>query len=159
MPNPIKGRNTSGANTMRTTLCGVESITKTVSWWQVSRMSVRLGEPNGNNGTGTTPGIKCAAIKRYEILYLLLNSFRWWWLILLLLSLLVKWCSHSEKLCSNCFWNLIVVFYLGLHNEWHYLRCLSFSSLQVRKPENIHVDPASLVWGSTLLSSPLLYPL
>ena len=38
--------------------------TKAVSWWQVSRTSVQLGEPNGNDGTWTMTGTKCAAIKR-----------------------------------------------------------------------------------------------
>ena len=31
---------------------------------QVSRTSVQLGEPNGNDGTWTMTGTKCAAIKR-----------------------------------------------------------------------------------------------
>ena len=32
--------------------------------WQVSRTSVHLGEPNGNDGTWTMTGTKCTAIKR-----------------------------------------------------------------------------------------------
>ena len=44
--------------------CGIICITKAVSWWQVSRTSVQLGEPNGNDGSWTMTGTKCAAIKR-----------------------------------------------------------------------------------------------
>ena len=51
-------------NIMGSTWCGITCITKAVSWWQVSRTSVQLGEPNGNDGTWTMTGTKCAAIKR-----------------------------------------------------------------------------------------------
>jgi len=51
-------------NIMGSTWCGITYITKDVSWWQVSRTSVQLGEPNGNDGTWTMAGTKCAAIKR-----------------------------------------------------------------------------------------------
>jgi len=47
-------------NMMGSTWCGITCITKAVSWWQVSRTS----EPNGNDGTWTMTGTKCAAIKR-----------------------------------------------------------------------------------------------
>jgi len=51
-------------NIMGSTLCGITCITKAVSWWQVSRTSIQLGEPNGNDGTWTMTATKCAAIKR-----------------------------------------------------------------------------------------------
>jgi len=51
-------------NIMGSTWCGITCITKAVSWWQVSCTSVQLGEPNGNDGTWTMTGTKCAAIKR-----------------------------------------------------------------------------------------------
>jgi len=51
-------------NKMGSTWCGITCITKAVSWWQVSRTSVQLGEPNGNDGTWTMIETKCAAIKR-----------------------------------------------------------------------------------------------
>jgi len=51
-------------NIMSSTWCGITCITKAVSWWQVSRKSVQLGEPNGNDGTWTMIETKCAAIKR-----------------------------------------------------------------------------------------------
>jgi len=38
-------------NTMDRTCCRIMCITKAVSWWQVNRTSVQLGEPNGNDGT------------------------------------------------------------------------------------------------------------
>jgi len=44
--------------------CEITCITEAVSWWQVSRTSVQLGEPNGNDSTWTMTGTKCAAIKR-----------------------------------------------------------------------------------------------
>jgi len=50
-------------NTMGSTWCGITCITKAVSGWYVSRTSVQLGEPNGNDGTWTITGTKCAAIK------------------------------------------------------------------------------------------------
>jgi len=40
-------------NIMGSTWCGITCITKAVSWWQVSRTSVQLGETNGNDGTWT----------------------------------------------------------------------------------------------------------
>jgi len=51
-------------NTMGSTWLGIACITKAVSWWQVSRTSVQLGDPNGNDGTWTMTETKCAAIKR-----------------------------------------------------------------------------------------------
>jgi len=51
-------------NIMSSTWCGITCITKAVLWWQVSRTSVQLGESNGNDGTWTMAGTKCAAIKR-----------------------------------------------------------------------------------------------
>ena len=51
-------------STETVTWCGITRITKAVSWWQVSRTSVQLGEPNGKDGTWTMTGTKCAAIKR-----------------------------------------------------------------------------------------------
>jgi len=51
-------------NPMGSNWCGITCITKAVSWWQISRTSVQLGEPNGNDGTWTMTEIKCAAIKR-----------------------------------------------------------------------------------------------
>ena len=53
----------SAGNIMGSTWCGVTCITKAVSWWQVRRTSVQLGEPNGNDGTWTMTGTKCTAIK------------------------------------------------------------------------------------------------
>ena len=50
------------------TWCGITCITKAVSWWQVSCTSVQLGEPNGNDGTWTMTGTKCAAIKRLMLM-------------------------------------------------------------------------------------------
>ena len=49
---------------MGSTWCGITCIRKAVSWWQVNRTSVPLGEPNRNDGTWTMTGTKCAAIKR-----------------------------------------------------------------------------------------------
>ena len=49
---------------MGSTWCGITCITKALSWWQVSRTSIQVGEPNGHDGTWTMTGIKCAAIKR-----------------------------------------------------------------------------------------------
>ena len=49
---------------MGSTWCGIACITKAVSWWQVSSTSAQLGESNGNDGTWTITGTKCAAIKR-----------------------------------------------------------------------------------------------
>jgi len=51
-------------NTMGSTWCGITCITKAMSWWQVSRTSVRLGEPNGDDGTWTMTESKCAVFKR-----------------------------------------------------------------------------------------------
>jgi len=51
-------------NIMGSTWYGITCITKAVSWWQVSRTSFQLMEPNGNDGTWTMTGTKCAAIKR-----------------------------------------------------------------------------------------------
>jgi len=51
-------------NTMGRTWCGITCITKAVSWSQVSRTSVQLGEPNWNDGTWAMTETKCAAIKR-----------------------------------------------------------------------------------------------
>jgi len=51
-------------NIMGSTWCGITCITKAVSLWQVSRTSVQLGEPNGNDGTWTMTGTKCSASKR-----------------------------------------------------------------------------------------------
>jgi len=51
-------------NIMGSIWCGITCITKAVSWWQVSRTSVQLGEPNGNDGTWTMTETKCTAIKR-----------------------------------------------------------------------------------------------
>jgi len=51
-------------HTMGSTWYGITCITKVVSWWQVSRTSVQLGEPNGNDGTWTITETKCAAIRR-----------------------------------------------------------------------------------------------
>jgi len=51
-------------NTMGSTWCGTTCITKAVSWWQMSRTSIQLREPNGSDGTWTMTGTKCAAIKR-----------------------------------------------------------------------------------------------
>jgi hypothetical protein len=50
-------------NAMGSIWCEITCITKAVLWWQVSRTSVQLGEPNGNDGW-TMTGTKCAAIKR-----------------------------------------------------------------------------------------------
>ena len=49
---------------MGSTWCGITCIRKAVSWWQVNRTSVQLGEPNRNDGTWTMAETKCAAIKR-----------------------------------------------------------------------------------------------
>jgi len=38
-------------NIMGSTWCGITCITKAASWWQVSRTSVQLWEPNGNDST------------------------------------------------------------------------------------------------------------
>jgi len=51
-------------NIMGSTWCGITCIIKAVSLWQVSRTSVQLGEPNGNDGIWTMTRTKCAAIKR-----------------------------------------------------------------------------------------------
>ena len=51
-------------NIMGSTWCGITCITKAASWWQVSRTSVQVWEPNGNDSTWTMTGTKCAAIKR-----------------------------------------------------------------------------------------------
>ena len=58
----VPGRQHNGQHLLRNHM--YYSITKAVSWWQVSRTSVQLGEPNGNDGTWTMTGTKCAAIKR-----------------------------------------------------------------------------------------------
>jgi len=51
-------------NIMGNTWCEITCITKAVSLWQVSRTSVQLGEPNGNDGTWIMTGTKCTAIQR-----------------------------------------------------------------------------------------------
>jgi len=51
-------------NTMGSTWCEITCISKALSWWQVSRTSIQLGESNGNDGTWTMTGTKFAAIKR-----------------------------------------------------------------------------------------------
>jgi len=51
-------------NMMGSTGCGITCITKAESWWQVGCTSIQLGEPNGDDGTWTMTGTKCAAIKR-----------------------------------------------------------------------------------------------
>jgi len=58
----VPGRQHNGQHLLRNHM--YYSITKAVSWWQVSRTSVQLGEPNWNDGTCTMTGTKCAAIKR-----------------------------------------------------------------------------------------------
>ena len=44
-------------NIMGSAWCGITCITKAVPWWQVSRTSVQLGEPNGNDGAWTMTGL------------------------------------------------------------------------------------------------------
>ena len=61
-------------------------------------------------------------------------------------------CYHPlEKCCSIWFWNSVVFSYLASRSERRRLRCLFFCRWW--KIENLHVDPALLVWSSTLVST------